>query len=141
MIGILFRWFLLTIAVWGATTLVPGVSYDDGQSLLVASLVLGILNTFVKPLLRVVTIPFIIVTLGFFLLLINAALLGFTSWLVPGFRVDGFWPAVGGSLVISLISVFLGYPRPSSRIVVNRPDAGFMDPRRPPPGKGPVIDV
>ena len=73
--GILFRWFALTIAVWVATVIVPGLKYDSTQDLLIAALVLGILNAFVKPLLRLLSLPFIILTFGFFLLVLNAALL------------------------------------------------------------------
>jgi putative membrane protein len=137
----LLRWCVLTVAVWAAAGIVPGVSYDDWQSLLIASLVLGILNAFVKPLLQVVAIPVIVVSFGFFLLVINALLLKFTAWLVPGFHVTGFWPAVGGSLVISLISMLLGYPRHGRRIVVNSSEPFDPGRRGPPPGKGPIIDV
>ena len=100
--GFIFRWFILTIAVWVATRLVPGVDFDRPQDLLFAALVLGILNAFVKPLLRLISLPFIILTFGIFLLVINALLLGLTAWLVPGFHVAGFWPAVWASLVVSL---------------------------------------
>jgi len=139
----IFRWMILAIAVWLAATIVPGVAYDLPQDVLIAALVLGILNAFVKPLLQLVAIPFIVVTLGLFLVAINALLLGLTSWLVPGFHVAGFWPAAGGSLVISLVGVFLGYsprarrPSPSPP---RPPRAGFSR-SGPPPGKGPIIDV
>jgi putative membrane protein len=136
----LFNWLLLTVAVWIAAVVVPGIVYDDWFSLLVAALVLGILNASVKPVLQVLSLPFIVLTFGLFLLVINALLLRLTAWLVPGFRVPGFWPAVGGSLVISLVSMFLGYPRPGRRSM-ERTDTMFSAPRRPPPGKGRVIDV
>jgi putative membrane protein len=140
--GILFRWMVLSIAVWVAAAIVPGVAYSRAQDVLVAALVLGILNACVKPVLQLVSIPFILVTLGLFLVVINALLLRLTAWLVPGFTVAGFWPAAGGSLVISLVGVFLGYsPRPRQAVYhVPRPPS-----RRqrggPPPGKGPIIDV
>ena len=143
-----FRWLALTIAVWVATAIVPGITYERTQDLLIAALVLSILNAFVKPLLRVISLPFIIVTFGFFLLVINALLLVLTSRLVPGFHVKWFWPAVLGSLVVSLVSIFLGYSdRRSSRprIVVDPPPSNpppSSTPRHgPPPGKGPIIDV
>jgi putative membrane protein len=142
MFAMLFRWFVLMIAVWAATAIVPGVAYTGWQDLLIASLVLAILNVFVRPLLRLISLPFIILTLGLFLLVINALLLELTAWLVPGFRVDGFWPAMGGSLVISLVSVLLGYPNRPRHVVVNPPPPGPPPPRQgPPPGKGPIIDV
>jgi len=138
---ILLRWFVLTVAVWIAAVLVPGIGYDDWQSLLIAALVLGILNAFVKPVLQVLALPFIVLTFGLFLLVINAVLLRLTAWLVSGFAVSGLWPAIGGSLVISIVSMFLGYPRPRKQFVIDRTDTGFLNPRRPPPGKGPIIDV
>lgn len=142
--GILFRWVVLSVAVWLAAAVVPGVEYERAQDVLIAALVLGILNAFVKPLLQRVAIPFIVVTLGLFLIVINALLLGATAWLVPGFQVAGFWSAAGGSLVISLASVFLGYspaPRPTARRQPFPPPAADSVSRGPPPGKGPIIDV
>ena len=144
--GILFRWFALTIAVWVATQIVPGVKYDTTQALLIAALVLGILNAFVKPLLRLLSLPFIILTFGFFLLVINALLLLLTAKLVHGFHVPGFWPAVKASLVVSLVSFFLGYSdrrKPKPRVVFDHQAAPPPHPgaKGPPPGKGPIIDI
>lgn len=135
------RWIVLTLAVWVAATVVPGIGYQSWQSLLIASLVLSILNTFVKPLLNLLSLPFIVLSFGLFLLVINAILLGLTSWLVKGFNVAGFWPAVGGSLVISVVSMFLGYPRHRRTLIINRTGTIGPDRRRPPPGKGPIIDL
>jgi len=145
--GILFRWFILTIAVWVATEIVPGVKCDTTQDLLIAALVLGVLNAFVKPLLRLLSLPFIILTFGFFLLVINALLLWMTSKMVHGFHVAGFWPALWASLVVSLVSFFLGYSNRRTaepRIFFNRPPTSARSsstPHGPPPGKGPIIDV
>ena len=146
--GILFRWFILTIAVWVATAIVPGVRYERAPDLLIAALVLGILNAFVKPVLRLISLPFIILSFGFFLLVINALLLWMTAKLVPGFHVAGFWPAVWASLVVSLVSFFLGYSnrrQPRSRIIINEPPPpappSASSQQGPPPGKGPIIDV
>jgi putative membrane protein len=120
---------------------VPHIEYDDWRSLLIAALVLGVLNTVVRPILRLISLPFIILSFGLFLLVINALLLKLTAWLVPGFHVAGFWPAVGASVVISIVSMFLGYSGgPRRRIVVNDVNAPPSD-RTAPPGKGPIIDV
>ena len=108
MIWIFFRWLITTLAVWVAVELVPGLAYDRWQTLVLAALVLGILNTFVKPLLTFVSIPFIIVTLGIFLIFINAALLKLTGWLVPGFLVADWLSAFAGSVIISIVSFFFG---------------------------------
>jgi putative membrane protein len=145
--NLLFRWFVLTISVWAATGLVPGVECRNWQDLLIAALVLGVLNALVKPLLQLISMPFIILTLGLFLLVINALLLGLTARLVPGFQVSGFWPAVGGSLVISLVTLFLGTSeKPRRRVIFHQPPRHAQSRRAPPrsgppPGKGPIIDV
>jgi putative membrane protein len=139
----ILRWIVLALAVWVAAAMVPGIHYDNWPSLLIAALVLSILNTFVKPALKILSLPFIFVTLGLFLLVINALVLMLTAWLVPGFYVSGFWSAAGGSLVISIVSFFLGSPdRRSEQIVVGRVETVSAIPRRPPPpGKGRIIDV
>ena len=75
--------------------------------LLLVSLILGVVSAFVKPVLQILSIPFIILTLGLFLLVINAAMLMLTSWLAGqfdiGFHVEGFWTAVGGAIVITIV--------------------------------------
>lgn len=108
MIWIFIRWLITTLAVWAAVELVPGLDYDRWPTLLLAALVLGILNVFVKPLLTLVTIPLVIVTLGLFLIVINAALLKLTAWLVPGFLVADWLSAFLGSIIISLVTFFFG---------------------------------
>ncbi len=108
MIWIFIRWLITTLAVWVAVELVPGLDYDRWQTLALAALVLGILNTFVKPLLTFISIPFIIVTLGLFLIFINAALLKLTAALVPGFLVASWGAAFAGSIIISIVSFFFG---------------------------------
>jgi putative membrane protein len=137
----LIRWLVLTVAVWIAAGLIRGIEFEHWPDLLFASLVLGVLNTFVKPVLQLLALPVVIISLGFFLLVINALLLKLTAMLVTGFHVQGFWPAVGGSLIISVVSFFLGYSGRGRRIVINRRSPRPIDYDGPPPGKGPVIDV
>ena len=110
MIMILFRWLITTLAVWVAVELVPGLAYDRWQALVLAALVLGILNSFVKPILAFISLPLIIITLGIFLVAINAALLKLTAWLVPGFTVADWLAAFAGSVIISIISFLFGGP-------------------------------
>jgi putative membrane protein len=140
--SLVLRWLALAIGVWVAARLVPGIDAVDFPSLLVAALVLGVLNSLVKPILVALALPFVVFTFGIFLLFINAFLLLLTSKLVPGFRVEGFWPAMGASLIISVLSMVLGIPpnfRRRRRVVMTS-EARFGD-RTPPPGKGPIIDV
>jgi putative membrane protein len=106
--SLFLRWLVLTLAVFLAASIVPGIHYTHWKDLLVAGLVLGILNTLLKPILTLLSLPFIILTLGLFLVVVNALTLSLTGWLVPGFDVQGFWPAILGSLIISLVNLFLG---------------------------------
>jgi putative membrane protein len=113
-------WLLTTaVALAVATLLIDGIYFTGpvhGQQeiehklvpLLVVAVIFGVITSFVKPVLTVLSIPFIILTLGLFLLVINAALLLLTGWLADqlgvGFEVTGFWPAVGGAIVITVVT-------------------------------------
>lgn len=134
------RWIINTLAVLVATHVVSGIHYDTVPSLFVASLLFGILITFLRPLLFLLTLPLVVVTLGLFVLFINAALLYLVGSLVKGFHVDGFWPAFWGALVISIVSLVLNTLTGSgeSRVRVRRPAPGTKPPDG---GDGPVIDV
>lgn len=103
----LLRWFVTTLSVLGATWLIPGISYDTASTLLGAALLLGIINALVRPVLLLLSLPFIIVTMGFFILVINALLILFVSRMIPGFHVAGFWTALFAGIVIGLISWIL----------------------------------
>jgi putative membrane protein len=111
-------WLITTaIALATATWIIDGIRFTGPSSgtaeleekilpLLLVSLILGVVTSFVKPVLTILSIPFIIVTLGLFLLVINALMLMLTGWLAEqldiGFRVSGFWPAVGGAIIITI---------------------------------------
>ncbi len=113
-------WLLTTaIALAAAAWLVDGIRFTGPRSgieelqeklvpLLLVALILGAVSSLVKPVLKLVSFPFIIITLGLFLVVINAAMLMLTGWLAEelgiGFRVTGFWPAVGGAIVITLVT-------------------------------------
>jgi len=102
-----FRWFVTAFAVFVAT---PIVGLDYGGSLgclLGASLLLGIINAFVRPVLLLLSFPLILVTLGLFILIINALMLKFVSEIVPCFKVPGFWSALFGAILISMTSWLL----------------------------------
>jgi len=104
MIMILLRWIVTTLAVWVAVEIVPGLAYDRWQTLVIAALVLGILNAFVKPILTFISIPAIIFTLGIFLIAINAALLKLTALIVKGFTVADWPSAFLVGIIISIVS-------------------------------------
>jgi putative membrane protein len=134
------RWLITTLSVWVAASIVPGI-HSTTPGLLLAALVLGLLNAFIRPVMVVLSLPLVIVTLGLFMLVINALLLWSVGLVLKDFHVDSFGAAFWGSLIISLTSLVLnsltksGSARVEFR--VGKP------PRRPPPGDGggPVIDV
>jgi putative membrane protein len=138
------RWLISTVAVLVAAKIIPGIHYDRWDDLLIASLLLGILNSVLRPLLLLLSLPLLIFTLGLFTLVINAGLLYLVHLLLPGFHVDGFWSAFFGALIISVITLFLNTVTGSgqTRVQFHR---GRRPPPRPPndegPGSGPVIDV
>ena len=87
-----------------AAYLLRGVGYDSFVDLLLAALLLGVLNAVVRPILFVLTLPLTIVTLGLFLLVLNAAMIGLVAWMLPGFTVDGFWPGIMAAIITGLAS-------------------------------------
>ncbi len=139
------RWFINTIAVLVAANVIPGIEYGTLASLLVASLLLGILNALLRPLLLLLSLPLVVFTLGLFTLVINALLLMLVGQLVKSFWVDTFWAAFWGALIISCVSLVLntfsrtGEHRIDLRTRRRRPPRNGDD-RRGPDG-GPVIDV
>ncbi len=133
-------WAINTFAVLVVTQLVHGIRYDSNAGLIVATLALGILNAFLRPLLLLLSLPILIFTLGLFTLVINAVLLYWVGNLVHDFHVDSFSAAFWGALVISLVSLILNSVTGSgsARITVRRgksPNPPKND------GGGPVIDV
>ena len=105
--GFVLRFIVTGVALLVAARIVPGLSIDSFAAGVVAVFVLAVLNAVVRPLLYLLSVPFIVVTLGLFMVVINAFLLLTVSALVPGFFVAGFWPAVGGAVLISLVSAIV----------------------------------
>jgi putative membrane protein len=103
------RWFVTAVAVFVAAWIVPGIDYSNFTGLAFASLLLGIINAMVRPVLLILCLPLILVTMGLFILVLNALLLWFVSGILPGssFTVSGFWAAFWGGLVISIVSWLL----------------------------------
>ena len=87
-----------------AAYLLKGVGYDSFVDLLLAAVLLGVLNAVVRPILFILTLPLTIVTLGLFLLVLNAAMIGLVAWMLPGFTVDGFWPGILAAIITGLAS-------------------------------------
>ena len=115
---LLIRWGVLAVGVVLATKLVPGIQCDDGFTLIAVVLLLSFFNAILKPLLVLFTLPFILLSLGLGMIVINALLFLFVGKLVEGFHVAGFWSSVGGSLIVSVTNMLL---------------SGFTKRRPPPP--------
>ncbi len=138
----LLSWIINTIAVLVAVEMLRGhIHCERNQDLLVASFLLGILNAFVRPILRLIALPLLVVTLGLFTFVINALLLYFVGWLLqPHFYVDSFRYAFLGAFIISVITLVLNFVTGASRVTIQRPMPP-NPPRGPGDGNGPVIDV
>lgn len=102
--GLLIRLVVNALAILAAAYIIPGIEVAGGLALLAAALVLGLVNAVVRPILLFLTFPFTLVTLGLFIFLLNAFCLWLTSWLVKGFEVHGFWAAVLGAMIVSIVS-------------------------------------
>ena len=105
--GLIVRWLILTIAILSAAYFIQGIYVSSFAAAFFAAAVLGVLNALFKPVLILLTLPINILTLGLFTFIINAALLKLTAALIPGFHLQGFWPAVLGALVISIVNWLL----------------------------------
>lgn len=103
MVGVILRVLTIMLGLWLAAELVPGIEVQGIGTLLGAALLLGVVNTIVRPLLIILTLPVTIVTLGLFLLVINAAMLGLVAWMFDDFHISGFWAALFGSILVSVI--------------------------------------
>ena len=102
MIGFLLRAVISAIGLWLASLWVTGFTINDTTTLLLAALVLGVVNAVVRPIAFILTIPITIVTLGLFLLVLNAGMVALVAWILPGFSISGFWPALLGALILSV---------------------------------------
>jgi|SRR5882762_4203202 len=134
----ILNWLINTLAVLVAVYVVPGIHYGSPIDLIAASLVLGILNAVVRPIMLLLALPLLIFTLGFFLLVINGLVLYLVGFLLrPHFYVESFWAAFWGALIISIVSIVLNALTGNTRVRIER---------RPPPsdrqdGSGPAIDI
>ena len=104
----LIHWLIIALALWVTAYILPGVHIESNQALAIAAIVLGLLNALVSPFLSLLTLPITILTLGLFYLLVNGFTFLLASKVVPGFGVSGFWWAVLGALVVSIVSAFVG---------------------------------
>jgi putative membrane protein len=131
MLGFLVRAAIAAIGLWIATRVVTGISFDDGVILLMAAALLGIANAIIRPIAILLTLPMTVITLGLFILVINAGMLALVALLLPGFHLAGFGAAFWSALIVSITSWigswFIG-PRGRIEIIVRRnPDNDRQD--------------
>ena len=107
MLHLVVSWFVSALALWLVAQIVPGIKVRDFGAALVATIVIAIVNATIGPVLRFLTFPLTFLTLGLFLLVVNAFLLKLASLFTPGFKVRGFWPALAGSLVLTILAGIL----------------------------------
>lgn len=108
MIRFIVQAVVTMIGLWLSAQLVPGVDFASTGSLIAAAVILGLVNAFVRPILTVITFPITVITLGLFLLVVNAATIGLTAALLGGFAVDGLWAGIGAAIVTGVVSWLAG---------------------------------
>src|SRR5688572_31834880 len=105
MAGFLLRGLIAALGLWAATAMLDGIRIDTATTLILAGLLLGIVNAIVRPFALLLSLPALLITLGLFLLVINAAMLGLVALFLPGFTIPGgFWSAVGAAIIVSVVS-------------------------------------
>jgi putative membrane protein len=119
--ALLIRWVSNVVALFVAAWLLSGIDYGDSWwTLLIAAAVFTVVNAWVKPILSILSIPFIIVTLGLFYFLINVLMLYVTDWIVPDFEIETFWWGVLGAIIVSIVNglmnIVLPDPDPPRRV-------------------------
>lgn len=118
--GFFIQWGITSISLWVASLVFNGIRFSSTASLIVAALLLGFANALLRPLLVILTLPLTLLTLGFFLLVINALMLLLVSKVVSGFTISGFWTAFFASLFIALLSMVIGSFVPNAEMTVYR---------------------
>lgn len=106
---IFLKWLILALAIMFTGWIVPGISISSFTTALLAAIAIALVNVFIKPILVFLTLPINILTLGIFILVINALLFMFVAYLVPGVEVDGFWSAFLGALILSVLSIGISW--------------------------------
>ncbi len=104
MAGFILRGLIAALGLWAATELLSGFTIDTALTLILAGLLLGLVNAVVRPFALLLSLPALLFTLGLFLLVVNAAMIGLVALMLPGFKIAGFWTAVGGALIVSIVS-------------------------------------
>ncbi|PKO35991.1 MAG: hypothetical protein CVU33_20745 [Betaproteobacteria bacterium HGW-Betaproteobacteria-6] len=118
--GFFIQWAITAFSLWGASVVFKGIRISSTSALIVAALLLGFANAVLRPLLVFLTLPLTLITLGLFVLVINALLLMLVAKVVSGFTISGFWTAFFASLFISILSLALGTLAPNAETTIYR---------------------
>jgi putative membrane protein len=118
--GFIIQWGITAASLWVASLLFNGIRFSSTSALIISALLLGFANAVLRPLLVVLTLPLTLLSLGFFLLVINALMLLLVAKLVSGFKISGFWTAFFASLFISILGMALGSLAPNAETTVYR---------------------
>lgn len=114
----LIHWAVMSLSLWVASHVFKGIKFDNNSSLWISALLLGFVNAVIRPVLLVLTFPLTIVTLGLFILVVNALMVMLVAKLVKGFRLSGFWTAFFAAIFIALLSLSIEYFLPSQGVVI-----------------------
>jgi putative membrane protein len=104
MAGFILRALIASLGLWAATEILDGLTIDDAFTLVLAGVLLGLVNAVVRPFVLLLSLPALLFTLGLFLLVVNAGMLGLVALMLKGFHIEGFWTAIAGSLIVSVVS-------------------------------------
>jgi putative membrane protein len=104
MVGFLLRAAISALGLWVASLVLPGIAFESTGKLAIAALLLGVVNAIVRPIAFILTLPLTVVTLGLFLFVLNAAMVGLVARLVPGFTISDFWTAMGAAVIVWIVS-------------------------------------
>ena len=118
MTDFLIHWAIMSLSLWVASALFSGIKFSNNSSLLISALVLGFVNAVLRPILLILTFPLTIVTLGVFILVVNALMIMLVAKLVSGFKLSGFWTAFFVGIFIALFSLFVEHFLPSQGVVI-----------------------
>ena len=114
----IIHWAIMSLALWVASYLFKGIRFSNHSSLVISALMLGFVNAVIRPILLILTFPLTLVTLGFFILVINALMIMLVAKLVNGFKLSGFWTAFFVSIFIALFALLIESLLPSQGVVI-----------------------
>ena len=120
LLGFFIQWGITSLCLWVASLVFKDIRFSSTSALIISALLLGFANAVLRPLLVILTLPLTLLTLGFFLLVINALMLLLVAKIVKGFEISGFWTAFFASMFISILSMALGTLAPNSEMTIYR---------------------